>query len=130
MEILYNRQLSLTFTVFKQVHNLKARNLIKKRLQHSCFPVKFAKFLRAPPILKNIYERLLLIFFNFNSYSWQDLSPSVQDVLQNVLFYNLSPYQNKKNKRVTVIKLRNKTEQNVISYSQLGKSKISLGKKS
>ena len=32
---------------------------IKKRLQPSCFPEKFAKFVRTP-ILKNIYERLLL----------------------------------------------------------------------
>ena len=27
-------------------YDLKARNFIKKRLQHTCFPVKFAKFLR------------------------------------------------------------------------------------
>ena len=32
---------------------------MRKRLQHSCFPVKFAKFL-GTPILKNICERLLL----------------------------------------------------------------------
>ena len=32
---------------------------IKKRLQHRCFPVNFAKFLRTP-ILRNICERLLL----------------------------------------------------------------------
>ena len=34
-------------------------NFIKKRLQHRCFPVIIAKFLRIP-ILKNICERLLL----------------------------------------------------------------------
>ena len=34
-------------------------NFIKKCLQHSCFFVEFAKFLRTP-ILKNICERLLL----------------------------------------------------------------------
>ena len=33
--------------------------LLKKRLQHRCFPVKVAKFLRIP-ILKNICERLLV----------------------------------------------------------------------
>ena len=59
-------RLSLTFTVFIEVRNLKACNFIKKRLQHRCFPVKCAKFLRIPPILKNIYERLLLIFFIFS----------------------------------------------------------------
>ena len=40
----------------------KACNIIKKRLQNRCFPVKFTKFLRTP-ILKNIYERLLLCCF-------------------------------------------------------------------
>ena len=39
---------------------LKACNFIKKRLQHRCFYVKFAKFLRKP-MLQNIWERLLLI---------------------------------------------------------------------
>ena len=27
---------------------MKAGNFIKKRLQHACFPIKFAKFLRTP----------------------------------------------------------------------------------
>ena len=36
-----------------------ACNFFKKRLQHRCFPVKFAKILRTP-ILNNICERLLL----------------------------------------------------------------------
>ena len=35
------------------------KNFIKKRLQHRCFPAKFAKFLRRN-FWKNIYERLLL----------------------------------------------------------------------
>ena len=35
-------------------------NFIKRRLQHRCFPVKFAKFIRAP-ILKNICKQLLLL---------------------------------------------------------------------
>ena len=34
-------------------------NFIRKKLQHRCFPVKFAEVLRIP-ILKNICERLLL----------------------------------------------------------------------
>ena len=33
--------------------------LLKKRLQHRCFPVNFARFL-GTPILKNVSERLLL----------------------------------------------------------------------
>ena len=38
------------------IHSVK--NFVKKRLQHRCFPVKLAKFLRTPN-LKNICERLL-----------------------------------------------------------------------
>ena len=38
---------------------LQACNFVKKRLQHSCFPVKFKKFLRTL-ILKNICKRPLL----------------------------------------------------------------------
>ena len=38
---------------------LQAFSFIKKRLQHSCFPVNIAKFLRTP-ILKKICKRLLL----------------------------------------------------------------------
>ena len=35
-------------SLFKKVTGLRACNFIEKRLQHRCFPVKFAKFLRAP----------------------------------------------------------------------------------
>ena len=38
---------------------LQARHFIKNRLQHRCFSVSIAKFLRKP-ILKNISERQLL----------------------------------------------------------------------
>ena len=33
---------------FDKVAGLRLPNLLKKRLQHRCFPVNFAKFLRAP----------------------------------------------------------------------------------
>ena len=49
----------------------------------------------------------------------------MQNVHFKMLFYNLSLDQNK---RVTIIELRNGNEQNVISYSQLRKSKIFLVK--
>ena len=39
--------------------NSQEKETIKKRVQHRCFPVKFAKFLRTPT-LKNICERLLV----------------------------------------------------------------------
>ena len=45
---------------------LRACSFIKKKSQHRCYSVKFAKFLKTP-ILKNICERLLL-YFHFNSH--------------------------------------------------------------
>ena len=48
-----------TFLIKLQLSPCK---LFKKRLQHKCFPVKFAKLLRTS-ILKNICKRLLLEVF-------------------------------------------------------------------
>ena len=49
-------------SLFNKVAGLQGRSFIKKRLQHSCFPVNIAKSLRAP-ILKIIFKRLLLFMF-------------------------------------------------------------------
>ena len=60
---------SVKKAVGKQIHRetpvseSQLCNFIKKKLQHRCFPVKFEKFLKTP-ILKNICERLLLIFMS------------------------------------------------------------------
>ena len=48
-------------SIFNKVADLQACNVIKKCLQHSCFPVNIAKFLRTS-ILKIICERMLLYF--------------------------------------------------------------------
>ena len=44
---------------FNKVSGLKACNFIEKRLQHRCFPMKFAKFLRTPFFTE--YLRWLLL---------------------------------------------------------------------
>ena len=46
-------------SLFNKVAGLKVCNFIKKRIQHKCFPLNIANFLRTP-VLKNICERLLL----------------------------------------------------------------------
>ena len=46
-------------SLFNKAAGLLPYNFIKKRLQHRCFSVKFAKLL-SKPILKNIQEWLLL----------------------------------------------------------------------
>ena len=37
------------------VAGLKASKLVKNRLQHQCFSVKFGTFLRAPPVAASIF---------------------------------------------------------------------------
>ena len=56
-------------SLFNKVASLQACNFIKKRLQHRCFLVNFAKILRAP-ILKNICERLHLSITKRWSICW------------------------------------------------------------
>ena len=45
-------------SLFNEVAGLKARNFIEKRLQHTCFPVKFSRFLRTCFFIEHL--RLLL----------------------------------------------------------------------
>ena len=46
---------------FNKVPGLRPVTLLKKRLWHWCFPVKFAKFI-GTPFLLNTFGRLLLSF--------------------------------------------------------------------
>ena len=55
------KQLSLE-SPFNKVAGLKACNFIKKRLQHRCFLVKFAKFLRTLFFTKHLCQLLLFLF--------------------------------------------------------------------
>ena len=52
-------------SLFNKVAGLQPSNFIKERLQHRCFPVNNAEFLRTP-ILKSICERLLLLIVIFS----------------------------------------------------------------
>ena len=45
---------------FNKVTGLKTCNFIKKRLQHRCFPVNIAKFLRAASFIEHLLRLLLL----------------------------------------------------------------------
>ena len=58
---------------------LQACNFIKKRLQHWCFPVKFAKFSRTS-ILTKICERLLLFV---SLQAWRYNISMLQDTIAN-----------------------------------------------
>ena len=46
----FHRKTPVWGVLFSKVATLKACNCENKRLQHSYFPVKFAKFLRTPPV--------------------------------------------------------------------------------
>ena len=49
----FDRETSALESLFNKAAGLKACNSIKKRLQHSYFPVKFAKCLRTPFLQKS-----------------------------------------------------------------------------
>ena len=55
----FNKVASLLVSLSNKVKDFLACNVIKKRLQHRCFPVKFEKCLRTPTF-KNLYGQLLL----------------------------------------------------------------------
>ena len=55
----FRKKTSVSESIFRKVAGLQPCSYIKKRLEHWCFPVKFAKFLRTSTV-KNIFERLLL----------------------------------------------------------------------
>ena len=55
-------------SIFNKVATLKDCYIIKKRLQHRCFPVNIAKFLRKS-ILKNSFKRVLLYILSLNQRS-------------------------------------------------------------
>ena len=66
--------------VLESLFNKFCKNFVKKRLQHRCFPVKFAKLLRMPT-LKNISQRLLLYMRQAAVQCWFQ-------TLFSVFFYN------------------------------------------
>ena len=58
--VLKNFPISMSESLFNRVPGLRVYNFIKRRQQHGCFPVNFAKFFRTP-ILKNLCKRLPLV---------------------------------------------------------------------
>ena len=75
------RKTAMLESLFYKVAGLKAYIFIKKRLQHRCFAVNIAKFLRTP-VLKNVCKRLLLIL------NWWSRHQSRNQNLDR-LFYNV-----------------------------------------
>ena len=74
---------------------------------------------------KNSFETFFKpMWHEIKTWSYLELITSTKRVKCSSYF--LASYQNK---RVAIIELRNENKQNVISYSQLRKSKMSLGKK-
>ena len=80
-------------SLFDEVAALQACNFIKKRLQHMCFAVNIATFLRTP-ILKKICERLLLHnkFQRLFSVCQSSINLSVSESLS-LLLAILIPYE-------------------------------------
>ena len=64
-EVFWQKGVLKNFAKFKEKHLcysifLRIASLFKKRLWHSCLPVNFAKFLRAPFSIENL--RWLLLY--------------------------------------------------------------------
>ena len=64
-EVFYKKDVLKNFAKFREKHlcqslffnkvaRLRSATLLKKRLWHRCFPVKFAKFLRTPFLTENL----------------------------------------------------------------------------
>ena len=58
-------------SLFNKTPGSRPATLLKKRLQHRCFPVNYPKFLRTP-FLQNTSGRLVFIdwFLGFRSKKW------------------------------------------------------------
>ena len=65
----FYRKTLLFESLFNKVTGLRACNFIKKRLQHSSFPVQLDKFLKTS-LLKNICERLFLFIVGLQAYNF------------------------------------------------------------
>ena len=94
---------------FNRLTGFKTCNFLKKRLQHSCFPVNIAKFLRTL-ILMKICEQLLLQFLllTVNISSWELVSALnsirfLQRVLLRVLSGRFLSYLKKKEKLAKIV---------------------------
>ena len=74
-EAFYKKAVLESFAIFTRNHQcwsfflIKASNFFKKRLQHRCFPVNIAQFLRTPT-LKNVCDQLLLYSQLKNLINW------------------------------------------------------------
>ena len=60
----FHKKTSLLESLFNKVVSLNVCNSIKKKLQHSCFSVKFANFLRTPFLQFQELLQWLLLRFN------------------------------------------------------------------
>ena len=59
---------------FNKVAGLRSATLLKKRIQHRCFSVNFAKFLGAPYFYSMLLQRVaFLVFINLGAVGWSIL---------------------------------------------------------
>ena len=59
------RENTLLESLYNKVTGVRARNFVKKKFQHRCFPVKFEKSLRAPILTEHLqWLRRLLHFLS------------------------------------------------------------------
>ena len=90
----FHRKIPVFEYFFNNVAGLKTCSFIKKRLQHSCFPVKFVKFLIIP-FLQN----------TFGGYFW-NLTYASAAILLHIRIENLNWNESHEQKTINIFMLR------------------------
>ena len=78
----FHRKASMFLPLFNKAASLKVCNSIKKRLQHSCFPVKLSKFLRMSFLRKSFSGSLWVLTHVFKEVrikSWCNSQQQIPD---------------------------------------------------
>ena len=70
LEIFTGKYLCWNLSLFNEIAGLKAYNFIKKRLQHRCFPVNIAKFVRTYFIEHHTSGDCFWILFWHVNWTW------------------------------------------------------------
>ena len=79
---------------FNKVAGLRPPTLLKKRLQHRCFPVNFVNFLRKPFYIEHLWQLLLILSESIIfSFAWFG-KPSCKDLILKKLCKSLVNSQN------------------------------------
>ena len=84
----YSQETTVLKSLFKKVAGLATRKSIKRRLQHSCFPVNIAEFFRTAFSIEQLWWLLLELrhFLACDTYNVKIYEDSMTQTLSNDFF--------------------------------------------